>query len=155
MVIIKFMPVQAETGFQTQGVTRSQTNRQYAEFLACLKNSIPQFVGIRIVSIHFTTARTGVTGSGEYHFVYACKRYFLESIILHINDIFIRQFLHGFQGKRTLDGKLANVVGGIFHIHAGFHAQLFPMLHYPVPIFLDIGSIHNQQIFLRSETVNQ
>ena len=155
MIIVDFMPIETETGFQSQGIAGTKSDRLYPEFRSGFETGIPQFLCIFIISINFTTTRTGITCRGENNFIDPRKRYFFKSIILHIDNIFRGQLLHGFQCQRPLDSQLANIVGSIFQFDARFHTQFCAVFYHPVPVFFDISSINYQQVFFSTETIHQ
>ena len=103
VVIINFMTVQTESGFQAQRIARPQSYRLYAKFFSCFKDSIPKFVRIFIIGVYFTSTGTSVARSRKNHFVYSGKRYLFKSIVLHIGHIIRSQFLHGTQRKGALN----------------------------------------------------
>ncbi len=67
----------------------------------------------------------------------------LEGVIFHVFHRGVGQFLHGFEGQRSLYGQLGGGGGSVGELHT--EAFLLILLVHPCPVFFNVGGVDHQQ----------
>ena len=109
--IVDVVSIQAESHFQTEGITGTQTDRLDTEFRSGFENGVPYLQGILRIEIQFETTRTCIPCIRNDDLRNTGKFTYLESIIRYLGKVDRSQLLQGSQSLGSLNGQLTDMVG--------------------------------------------
>ena len=145
------MAMQRHACLESCGVAGTEADRLDVVFLAGFKDSVPNLEGVLVLEVDFATAGTSVTSGGEDDVRYASESDGLSGVVFHVNHGSVSQLLHGLESEGPLNGKLGDAVGNV----GDFSAESFVLFAHPCPVLVNVSGIHDQQVVVFGEVVNE